>query len=410
MRPAVADAVAGSEGSRRLPWRQTWAPKAFVSIGLLLCLASMSARLVEFATTPAVATGDYSADYVAAHAARGAGAPYDELETLFEEHLPGEPYPVNLPPEQRNPHSPALIASQIPLSFLSLRTARIVWMALSASAFVVGMVVALRGMGFSGWSSVALGTALVATPLVQKDLMLGQSNGVSLLLLATGWLAWRRGLDRRAGIALGVLSALRVFPALLLIPVVMARRWTIARAMVATALGVGLIGALAVGFGDVLDGLGDAWSETAAYWSDRSGNISLTQRLPVALQAIGIGLHPPEAAVVMIGVVAATVAAAGRGPDGLWIFTGIMLLALPVVWEHYLILILPMTVVAFCVTRFLLPSVLGATLVWISIPPASGVISQWEATGFFVPTVGAALLMAGMWRNRGALTDGRGVV
>jgi hypothetical protein len=109
---------------------------------------------------------------------------------------------------------PLLLA---PLARLPIAPARIVWYLLSQAALAGAALCLFRPLGGDGATLAALGFLWSAAGTVPENLALGQMNPVLLLLVALA-LRWVLGAPGRAGAALGVAAALKVWPGVLLLP------------------------------------------------------------------------------------------------------------------------------------------------------------------------------------------------
>ena len=205
--------------------------------------------------------------------------------------------------------------------------------------------VRLRG----GWAVVATGMLLLSSPLM-ATVALGQMYPVLALGLVAAWWADRRGMGIASGVALGLVLAIKPTLAPMILWPIMRRRWeTLGAAIVsgaaATLTGVAVLGPGAtMEYASVLDR-----ATVSGYWDNASipgaasrlftqnGFIEPIVTLPGAL---------PVAFTVGIGVVILTAVRIPRsaryGSDaGLWAMVAASLLASPVTWHNYLLLLAP---------------------------------------------------------------------
>ena len=205
--------------------------------------------------------------------------------------------------------------------------------------------VRLRG----GWAVVAAGMLLLSSPLM-ATIALGQMYPVLALGLVAAWWADRRGMGIASGLALGLVLAIKPTLAPVILWPIMRRRWdtlgaTIFSGAAATLVGVAVLGKGAtMEYARVLDR-----AMVSGYWDNASipgaatrlftqnGFIEPVVTLPGAL---------PVAFTVGIGIVIFTALRisrdTGSGAEaGLWAMVAASLLASPVTWHNYLLLLAP---------------------------------------------------------------------
>jgi alpha-1,2-mannosyltransferase len=184
--------------------------------------------------------------------------------------------------------------------------------------------------------------ALINFPPVESHLFWGQTQLLLLLLLTISWICLRRRRAGLAGVLLGLAIALKLFPALLIAPLLVQRRWRCITVALATAAGVFALSFALVGWDQgyyyltrvlpevdrSLSGVSNATTSIGAVLRGATGNSDLSYWLSL---------------VIRLAVVAAAALAAARvigAPDqALAIGTTTLALAPPVVWEHYFVLL-----------------------------------------------------------------------
>jgi len=175
-------------------------------------------------------------------------------------------------------------------------------------------------------------------------------NMNALLLGLTGAAAWSwtRGHSAASGALIGLAAALKAFPALLLIVFLVRRDWRALASGVLTGLALSASPALWYGPGAVVP-LFRRWLEVSAEggWPTRVQNqsiVAMTSRFwPDAATSIAIAL------IAMLGIVLITVIARSRGDARAQTRTGstlalalaVAVLASPIAWDHYWLLMLP---------------------------------------------------------------------
>lgn len=262
---------------------------------------------------------------------------------------------LNLTPDYRADYTPPLMLLLEPLTRLSIDHAFWVWTALNAVALAVALygLLGTRLSGIAPRAAWILAALAMLYPPVGIHFLYAQTVIPILMLLVLAMRALERGHDAAAGTLIAVAAMLRAFPALLLIYLVVTRRWRALRwSLVAFAIGgVGTLAAMGpmsfdffatIGWATrtvTLNGptnlaLGAAVSRI--FWAVTGGpgtdGIELLRKLTV--WGIEIAL--------LAGAIRLTrsIEAGDPGSRGfsLWVILSIMLS--PVVWPFYLVLLL----------------------------------------------------------------------
>jgi hypothetical protein len=224
--------------------------------------------------------------------------------------------------------APANLAA-VPLSVLPLWLASVLFTALSLGAFIL----ALRLLGVRDWRCIAM--ALVSWPAL-NSFSLGAVNSLLLLGLATAW-RWRERVWRSAG-AIALVVVVKLFPWPLVGWLAATRRWrTLA---VCTMLGtLVMFGAWALlGFQGMLD-YPRMLSDATYIQEGRSSSLA------AVLLALGASPAMAHAAVIIAaGALLALARRVGHLPAGERAAFGLAVIAAltasPIVWDHYMILLL----------------------------------------------------------------------
>ncbi len=140
---------------------------------------------------------------------------------------------------------PPLVAWLLtPLAPLPLDVAARIWfcvhlVALGVFAHLVGRLTDSA----PGWRSGVLWAGVLSANLSQiQGVAIGQwQDVIGAMLAGAVWLAWR-GRDGAAGALLGLATAIKLFPAALLLPFVAERRWRAVASFAAVGVGVALLG------------------------------------------------------------------------------------------------------------------------------------------------------------------------
>jgi alpha-1,2-mannosyltransferase len=284
------------------------------------------------------------------------GDPYRPLYALLVDHVPEEAATFPLRAEWTNPHTPLHALLMTPFAMLPFQVARFAWLAVSVILFVVAIGWMASVLGASRATSVAVGAGALALPLVATDLRFGQSNSVLLLVLVGAWVGLRRGNERLAGAALGLVAAMRLFPALMIIPLIRLRKWRAVGWMLGTAVALTGLGTLVVGFDDTWRFVTEVSRSNLGLWAPNPDNISLAA-LPIRQfapedPATGLTVVTSPVMFAVVATMLLLAFAAWRTParqtgDAYWAAIPWMVAASPLAWEHYAIALIPGAMLAW---------------------------------------------------------------
>jgi Glycosyltransferase family 87 len=249
---------------------------------------------------------------------------------------------------------PTFVMCFVPITLLPPRAGFYVWTGINAFAFLASIALLFRWTsGLSLDFALAIAGLAILFPPVIDHLIFGQ-NKMLLVLMFVLMLRWlQRGYDARAGFVLALATLLRAFPLLLILYLVIIKRW---RALFYTALGLCIGGLLTLG----LSGIGSTLSFLLApsylteQWREAlPGNIALGPTVSRMFWYffgihLGEGLNWIRRATCLLaelGLLGLTVRASlksGKGdPDGrtfcLWMLTAILIS--PTSWFYYLVLL-----------------------------------------------------------------------
>jgi hypothetical protein len=384
-------------------------------VRLALAIAAVTLGVLSVATyalqyrTDDRFSKDFALDYVSARAFLDGRDPYTPVHELVADYLrPPASVLENNVLGGANWHTPIKIVLTAPLALLPYQAAGVAWLFVSAACYLCTGAVLARGLGGRKRTGVLVAAAALIIPVVQKDLAMGNVNAPILLLISVAWLMLRERRELAAGLAIGGAAAIKFFPAFLLLPLVAARRWRAPAAAasstaVLSAIGVALVGvtnALAlVHAGGSTQGFAywDASPANVGWWGLASRWLSPNGWVPhLRLGALGLAL-------ALAGVAALTLMAlrprASFSEDAFWASVPLMLLAWPIVWDHYLVLALPWLLM--CVVRELqrgarprrlLLLTLVAIPIAVGLPPfgpALSAVRGWQAATYLqLPTLG----------------------
>jgi hypothetical protein len=359
--------------ARRQPIIAVWCALALCGAALEIALTIREAAHGWF--------GDFPHYYVAA-ARVGVRTPYGPLTPADQSALALDPerYPVyrNYPADP-----PTTIALLSPLALLPFGSA---WAALTAVSAVIlfgALHATARSVGFSRPAAIAAAATAFATIPGRGLLLWGHMEGLVLLAIVLGWLAFRAGRNA-AGAAWWVAAAsLKAFPALLLIPAVSARRDNRTVAGAAAAACAIAAGTTAVLGADIWQIFATEVVPLAANWGATVGNLSL-------LGVFGsFGLSPgiARAATAAIGAAAIAWLIARPGSPDRWLIAGtaLSLLLSPLVWVFYDVLVFP-ALIAMAASLEQARSLRALAFVALAL-----VLALWPA---YLPVAGASMLTA----------------
>lgn len=257
-----------------------------------------------------------------------------------------------------NLNPPILSLLMAPLGMLDAVLAYRIFVTLTVLMVAGSVFAAARELRIGRWwTAVAVVSVLASSPL-HGTLALGQIYGIVLVGLTAGWIAERRGHPLLAAALYGVTVAIKPSLApLLLLPLVQ-RRWPAFRTGLAAAAAATLAGMAAAGFSSGPRWLRMALTEPVATVLDnaalpglaiRWGLPSLAGTLVGAALVVGtlalIGVRTHRYGIGIGGGERGTSIGAARGTDPAgvapWAVLATGLLAAPISWHNYLILLWP---------------------------------------------------------------------
>ncbi len=195
------------------------------------------------------------------------------------------------------------------------------------------------------WAVVGAAMLLLSSPLL-ATLALGQIYAFLALGLVVAWGADRRGMPLASGFALGLVVAVKPSLAPVLLWPLARGQWRALVAALASAATATLVGVIVVGPGATLDWLRLLFDEPLnPYWDNASLPAAAARLFTDNEFARPIATLPwmvPVAYLLGTGVVVFTAAKIRHGPEaGLWALVAASLLASPIAWHNYLLLVGP---------------------------------------------------------------------
>jgi len=221
---------------------------------------------------------------------------------------------------------------------------------------VFSMLSVIMAMGYLTWMAgevrlsprwAVLGTALLllSSPLL-KTLALGQIYPILTTGLVAAWISDRRGRSTVSGGVLGLVVALKPSLAPIVLWPLVRRKWKAFLAALGSAGAATLVGAVVAGPGATLDWVRLLSDETVNPFWDNASLSSAAARLftdnESARPIMTLPWMVPLAYALGIGTIVFTAAKVRHGPEaGLWALVAASLLASPIAWHNYLVLLGP---------------------------------------------------------------------
>lgn len=186
---------------------------------------------------------------------------------------------------------------------------------------------------------------LFSSPLL-KTLALGQIYPLLALGLVVAWVSDRRDRFLRCGLAMGLVVALKPSLAPIILWPLVRRRWKALAAALGSGAVATAIGAIVVGPGATIDWLRLLSDDTVnAFWDNASLSSAAARLFTENEFGQQIAILPwmvPFAYVVGIAALLFTAVSVRGGPDfALWALVAASLLASPIAWHNYLVLLGP---------------------------------------------------------------------
>ncbi|MFN2641160.1 MAG: glycosyltransferase family 87 protein [Actinomycetota bacterium] len=384
-----------------------------VALAIVFGLVSVGSRFATLGPKD-VTVNDFTQDYVAARAWVHGANPYAPTRSLLAREVgPNAPFWPVSSRIQRNPHPPAYVVAVSPFSLLPYKLARVLWLLASAVFISCALAIVASALKWRRDAVVAVALGGLAIPIVQTDLILGQSTGLLLLLFVLSWRLLQQHSDRCAGALLGVAAAAKLFPVFMIVPLLRMRRFKAAVAMMLTAVIVEGASMLLVGRGATGTFLHVVTPENTTFWRPAPVNISLPGVAFRWLTKNPWQTGMPHLPVIAFGLAAllgiACILGAMRTPalrsnDVFWSAIPWMILGSFLAWAFYAVLALPLLMLVGDRYKGTIPPaavLLAFALVVVGPPPGT----QWtiptpptrQLVEFALATYGLLLLCAGEW-------------
>jgi hypothetical protein len=263
-------------------------------------------------------------------------------------------------------YPPPFVLIALPFALLPTAAQPEVWIAATATAFLVGTAL-LPVKREVRWAIVLLGG--LSWPLAYS-LKLGQVGPLLFLLFAAGW----RWLDRpgRLGATVALGAIVKIQPAIVLVWAAVDRRWRVIGVAIVVLAAAAVLATLVAGF--------RTWSDYVAVLRQVSAPITTPHNFTPGAIAFQLGASEALASglqlVVTISVLVAIAWTALRSPAEVGFLTAVTASQLlsPILWDHYaMLLLLP---VAWLLDRrqwwaALIPLATATPIVLLGIVPAA---------------------------------------
>jgi Glycosyltransferase family 87 len=259
------------------------------------------------------------------------------------------------------------------------------WLVVRALFAVAALVVLLRYIGMKRGEIAVITVAVMALPAVAWDLIMGNVNLLLMAMLAVAWLGLRSGRaggETAAGALIGLATLIKVFPALLIVWLLLTRRIRGAVVSVLVILGVALATLPVVGI--------SGWTDYLRVVTDLAG--------PGGLTAFSI-LGP---IVILAGLVAAAWSTLQHPP---WVSFSVCILAAmllsPTLVATYLALAVLPLILLLAYSRSQWPAIACYVLVFIAgmLEFEAGPMDILLARVLTTATI-VAILVALFWAGR----------
>ena len=197
----------------------------------------------------------------------------------------------------------------------------------------------------AGWAILASGIILFSSPML-ATIALGQMYPVLALGLVAAWVLNRRGRYLSSGLALGLVMALKPSLAPLILWPAVRKRWEMVGATIISGAAATLAGSLAFGPDATLRYAEVVLAERIdGFWDNASLASAAMRTFTETRFAEPLAVLPwlvPAAYVLGVALIILTAVKIRDGSEaGLWALVAASLLASPVAWNNYLILLVP---------------------------------------------------------------------
>lgn len=332
----------------------------WASIAFWVCVLQVPSFVADFAGSAEVLP-DFYQDWASARN-YGSGRPvytrHDISIPLYLGSLSADRHPL----VQVNAHPPTSVLLALPLAGLEFHSAVLLWNLISLALLLasVGVVAGVLRLTRSWWSLGPMLSLLLTCGPLREDLRYGQLALLLTFLVTCAWAAERKRKDALAGLLLGAAATIKLFPAFLLAYYMVRGRWRFAAAGLSSILCLTLLTVFVLGpecyqdyFFKVVPEIQwfrVGWGNLSitGFWSrlfdpapDHPRPMSRTDPIwysPTFASAASIA----SCLAVSLALVLATRNSRRRRETdlGFAMASIVMILASPIAWDHYLMLLL----------------------------------------------------------------------
>ncbi len=245
-------------------------------------------------------------------------------------------------------HPPSLLLIT-PFMLLSVPLAGLLWdlLALVALFVALALIAGELRLRLRPWQAAALIAFVAVWPPLLNTLLNSQISPLLLLLFVLAWRWARHGRSAAAGAALGLATALRLFPGLLIVYFALRRDWRLVGASLATFTASSLILLPFIGPGAYWDYIAGETPAATADWIASQHNTSL---VGLAYHLLGANTSAATllgrllTAALLLALVALTWMRRRipfvRDEATFLAYVPAALLATPILWQHYFVVLL----------------------------------------------------------------------
>ncbi len=249
---------------------------------------------------------------------------------------------------------PTFLLCMEPFALISERTGFYIWAGLNAIFLAAALMMLLgKASGLEARIGLALAAIAISYPPVGWHFLASQSKIPVLLLLVLMMRSMERGWDWLAGLCLAFAGLTRVFPLLLVVYLVIQRRWRVLNwTLIGLAAG-GLITVGLLGIGESLSFLVHGQRELVHHWLGYPANIGLTAVVSRLFWSIGgkeaggtvdllrqIAIAAADLALLATTIWATLRLKPGEDQDwrgfSMWVVASVLLS--PTAWTYYMVL------------------------------------------------------------------------
>lgn len=248
--------VGSSQAGLESPGMRLWRSKRPIylacrsAIVILILTAGLNTiwMAVQSLNSEHVHRKDLLQEYLLGRAVLDRIDPYLPLPTLAHRFLGSLPHAVFPHP---TPHPPPVALLSLAIAPFTLRVAASIWLAAEIVLIGSALSLTLRNLNAQLQFRHLLGAfiLLLGTDAVFYELIMGQLQAFTLLLLVLSWSCFRKARDLPGGAALGAALGLKLIGWPLVLLLLVQRRWKGALAAICTFCGLNVLAVLAIGVG-----------------------------------------------------------------------------------------------------------------------------------------------------------------